>query len=107
MASFYEKTLTGIILKIKLNPKAKQNSIGEVFWADDETSCLKINVTAPPEDNKANKALINLLSSTMKIAKSHFEIISGKTSRNKKILINGDGDLLENKIKAFELLKWV
>lgn len=94
---FYEQVKEGVILKIKLNPKAKQNNVAGIF---DDDEVLKINVTSPPENNKANKALINLLSSKMKLAKSCFEIISGKISKNKKILIIGNFDFLENKLKA-------
>jgi uncharacterized protein len=42
-----------------------------------------VKVTAPPEKGKANTAVITLLSKTIGIPKSAFELISGETDRNK------------------------
>ena len=103
--TFYEKNSQGILLKVKLNPKAKQNNIAGLLVDKDNNSILKINVTAAPENNKANKALIDLLAAKMGIAKSNFEIIAGKTSKNKKILVSGDCEFLEKQMKVLE--QWI
>ncbi|MGD9637798.1 MAG: DUF167 domain-containing protein [Alphaproteobacteria bacterium] len=100
MNSFYEKAKNGLIIRIKLAPKAKQNSFNGVFVTPENETCLKVSVTQAPEDNKANKALIELLSSKIGLAKSNFEIITGKTSKNKKILILGNLDFLEKKLEV-------
>jgi len=46
----------------------------------------EIKITAQPIENKANKALIEFLSKSLKIAKSNIEIVKGETSKEKTIL---------------------
>lgn len=79
--------MTSQKLHIRLTPKAAQTRI--LGWADDAggQKILKISVTAPPEKGKANKALIDFLAKTLKIAKSDIEIIKGETDRNKTIIL--------------------
>lgn len=71
----------GIVLHVRISPNASKN---EIIKNNDE---LKIKITAPPVDGKANKVLIEFLSKTFKIPKSYFEIIKGETSKEKTILI--------------------
>ena len=73
------------VIAIKLTPKASKNAI--LGWFDDENGqkTLKISVTAVPENGKANKALINMLSKEYKIPKSHIRIVRGQTSTNKMV----------------------
>ncbi|MBU4056326.1 DUF167 domain-containing protein [Patescibacteria group bacterium] len=49
----------------------------------------KVYVTAPPEDSKANKKVIELLADYFKVAKSQVKIIKGEVSRNKIVEIVG------------------
>ena len=76
-----KKTDKGITLSLKILPNSSKN---ELIKNDNE---LKVKITAPPVDGKANKALIEFLSKTFKIPKSYFEIIRGETSKEKVILI--------------------
>ncbi len=66
-------------LNIKVIPNAKENSIKK------ENNILKVRVTAPAVDNKANKAIIPLLADYLKTKKSKIRIIKGEKSRNKLI----------------------
>ncbi len=50
---------------------------------------LKLAVTAAPEKGKANKAVIELLADTLHINESSIHIISGESSRDKRLLIEG------------------
>lgn len=50
---------------------------------------LKIAVTAPPEQGRANAAVIELLARRLGIAKSRIELVSGATHRHKKFLLDG------------------
>lgn len=75
-------------ISIKVTPNAKHNEI-----VDDVTDmlgdrCLRVKVTQPPEDGKANKAAIELLAKYFKIRKSAISIVSGTTSRNKIVEID-------------------
>lgn len=71
------------LLHIHVQPKASRNEIGEML----EDGLLKVRVTAPPEDGKANVAVIKLLAKRLTIAPSALEIVRGHTSRNKAIEI--------------------
>lgn len=73
------------IFIIKVIPNASKNSI-EGFQGD----VLKVRIQAPPDKGKANDALIAFLAKSWKLSKSQIRIISGHTSRLKKIEITGD-----------------
>jgi len=53
---------------------------------------LKARVRAVPENSKANRAIEKLIAKRLKIAKSTVRVISGDTSRNKTIRIDGETD---------------
>ena len=76
-------------LTVRLTPKASHTKIGEVALGADGQLYVKVYVTAVPEDNKANKALIDLLAKTLKIPKSNLQIVSGKTDRRKVVRLEG------------------
>ncbi len=87
----------GVILSIRVNPKASKSGINGLIGDE-----LKINLNAPPTDGQANKELIKLLSKTFSIPKSQVKIISGETSRSKKILlINADEQTIQTHINQF------
>ncbi|MFA5188189.1 MAG: DUF167 domain-containing protein [Patescibacteria group bacterium] len=71
------------IISVKVIPNSKINKIVE-----QKENFLKIKLTAPAHEGKANKALIIFLSQELKIPKSKIKIISGEKSREKKILIS-------------------
>jgi len=71
-----------IIVKVKIVPGSSKNKIVGVY-----NDALKITVTAPPIEGKANKKCIAYLAKYFDIAKSKIEILSGKNSRNKLIKI--------------------
>lgn len=48
---------------------------------------LKIKLTTPPVDGKANEEMIKLLAKHFKVSKSSIEILKGKTSKNKVVEI--------------------
>lgn len=77
----FKETTEGLLIRIRIVPNSSKNEI----IVEDEF--IKIKVTAQPIENKANKALIEFLSKTFKIAKSNIEIVKGDTSKEKTILI--------------------
>lgn len=78
----YKMTKEGIVLSVKIIPKSSRNAI--VGWEGEE---LKIRISAVPEKGEANAELISYLSEFLGIAKSKIEIISGQTSRHKRLII--------------------
>lgn len=71
-----------IVVKVKIVPGSSQNKIVGVY-----DNALKITITAPPVEGKANKKCIAYLAKYFDVAKSKIEIISGKSSKNKLIKI--------------------
>ncbi len=72
----------GVIVSVKVQPNAsKDRVVGE--HADQ----IKIAVTVAPEKGKANKVVIKVLSKWLGIKSSDIQIISGETSRDKKVFI--------------------
>jgi uncharacterized protein len=84
-------------LSIRLTPNASQSKLGDVALDADGSPYVKVYVTAIPEDNKANKALIELLSKTFRIPKTHIHIVSGFTDRRKVIWFEGESCPIINK----------
>jgi hypothetical protein len=73
-----------VCLSIKLQPRASKNEIGEA--AGDE---LKVKVTAPPVDSAANDALLRLLAETLGCPRGAVQLVRGRTSRHKQVLVQG------------------
>jgi len=74
-----------MIVNIHLAPNAKKNEIAGF----DSQGILKIKVTARPVEGKANEALIELLSKSLRLPKSGINIKQGLTSKNKLVEITG------------------
>jgi hypothetical protein len=83
-ATFIRETPGGVLLSVKLQPRASKNEIGEVL--DDE---LKIKVPTPPVDAAANQALVEFLAEKLGCSRGKVELIRGQTSRHKTILLHG------------------
>ena len=71
----------GAIFSVQAHAGAKMNEISGA-----RGGILKVSVTQAPEKGKANKAIIAVLSKGLSLRKSHFEILSGETSRQKRFL---------------------
>ncbi|HEX2591673.1 MAG TPA: DUF167 family protein [Rhizomicrobium sp.] len=79
--------------RVRLTPKGGRDAIDG--WRDlDGARVLHARVSAPPEDGKANAALLVLLAKTLGIAKSRLSIAAGETSRLKRIELDGNAALL-------------
>ena len=73
-----------VTFAVKVHPRAKKNAItGEVGDA------LKVALTAPPVDGKANEACIEFFAKLLKVPRSSVSIVAGSTSRNKLIRVAG------------------
>lgn len=68
-------------LRLRVIPGARVEKLGI------ENETLKIWIRAAPEDGKANKAVIALLTQRLKLPNNAATIISGQTSRDKRIKI--------------------
>lgn len=74
----------GIDLQIKAVPRAAKNGIQGVH-----DNALKVRLTTPPIDGKANAALIKFLSKALRVSKSQIHLVRGETDRHKTLRITG------------------
>jgi uncharacterized protein (TIGR00251 family) len=75
---------TGATFAVKVHPRAKKDAItGKVGDA------LKLSLTAPPADGKANQACIEFFAELLKVPRSSITIAAGQASRNKVIRVAG------------------
>ncbi len=83
MAEIHDTT-SGATFAVKVHPRAKKNAItGEVGDA------LKLSLTAPPADGKANEACVEFFAKLLNLPRSSVTIAAGQTSRNKVIRVAG------------------
>ncbi len=80
--AFYNLTAEVITLAITLVPKASKDEIVGIYGDE-----LKITITAPPIDGKANAHLMKYLAKQFKTAKSNITLLRGETTRHKLIAI--------------------
>ncbi len=74
----------GCVLPVRAQPGARKAGIMGAH-----AGALKIAVTVPPEDGKANKAVLEALRELLHLKRSQVELLSGETSRDKRFLIRG------------------
>jgi uncharacterized protein YggU (UPF0235/DUF167 family) len=55
----------------------------------EQAGALKLAVSAPPEDGRANEALVEMLAELLQIRRSQIALLSGQSARDKKFLIRG------------------
>jgi len=91
---------SGIRFDVRLTPGAGANALGGVVRDGDGKGHLRVRVTAIPEKNKANKALVAVIAKTLRVAKGLVEIRSGHTSRLKTIDVSGDALALAKSLTA-------
>ncbi len=91
----------GLRLAVRLQPGARKTELCGLAALADGGVALKARVTAAPEAGKANAALIALLAKTWRLPKGAFEIASGRSDRNKTLLIAGDPASLGARLAAW------
>jgi len=78
------ETRGGVTFQVRVQPRARKNAIvGEVGEA------LKLALTAPPVEGRANEACVAFLAEVLNVARSSVTIAAGASSRNKVIRVAG------------------
>jgi uncharacterized protein len=80
----------GVRVTVRLTPRGRADRIDGVARLADGTPVLKASVGAPPEDGRANEALLRLLSTEWGLARRDVPIVTGPRSRNKSVHVAGD-----------------
>ena len=82
--SWLREDSDGIVLTLHIQPGAKRTEVAGIHG-----EALKIRLAAPPVDGKANEALIAFVAKTLGVPKSRVELVSGQTSRAKRVRVAG------------------
>jgi uncharacterized protein len=79
-----QKSAEGVTFAVRVHPRAKKNAVtGKIGDA------VKISLTAPPIDGKANEACVDFLAKVLSVPRSSVTIASGQSSRRKVIRVVG------------------
>jgi uncharacterized protein (TIGR00251 family) len=74
----------GVTLAVKVQPRAQKNAVAGVVG-----EALKLALTAPPVEGRANEAVVEFVAELFRIPRSSVTIASGLSSRNKVIRLTG------------------
>jgi|SRR3990172_12340097 len=86
---------TGTALAIRVIPRASKNEVAGVL----EDGTIKIRLTSPPIDGRANHALIEFLSELLGIPRAKIQIVAGQKGRNKLVaILDTDASAVEKKL---------
>ena len=86
----------GATFSIRVQPRARKSAVvGELGES------LKVALTAPPVEGKANEACIAFLAELLEVPRSSITIAAGETSRNKLIRVSGvSAALIESRLRT-------
>ncbi len=71
-------------IAVRLSPRASRDEIGP-FEAD----VLRVRVTAPPVDGRANRALVRLLAKRLGVPRGDVRVVVGEKARQKVVAVEG------------------
>jgi uncharacterized protein (TIGR00251 family) len=77
-------TPDGCVLQVRAHPGAKRNAITGVH-----DGALKISLTTPPTDGRANEALIAFLAEQLRVPRARITLLTGASSRSKTLRVAG------------------
>lgn len=89
-------------LVVRLVPRASRN---EVAGFEGET--LRVRVTAPPVEGRANRALERLLAKRLDLPRGAVRVVAGQASRNKVVAVDGlDAAELHRRLGVSDIARW-
>lgn len=82
--SVFKESNGAVTFAVKVIPRAQKNQIVGI-----EGEAIKIRLSAPPVEGKANDALIVFFADVLKVARAQIEIVTGQSSRRKIVRVRG------------------
>jgi uncharacterized protein len=94
-----QETAEGVVLRLRVAPGSRRDALRGVHGG-----ALKLAVSAPPEDGKANAAVLALLAGVLGLHARQLSLLSGHASRDKRVLVGGVslGELARRIVKQLE-----
>lgn len=108
MSSPFVAVADGVVVTLKVTPRARHAGIDGVAALAEEggrgggqpSAALKVRVTAPPENGKANDAVAELLARSWHLPKRDLTLVAGAADRLKRFHIAGDPLTLKARLDA-------
>lgn len=97
--AFARPEARGLQLRLKVQPRARRESLGGTAPSMDGPR-LKVAVNVAPEDGKATKAVLALIARALHVPSSAVTLLHGATSREKTVLVEGDPASLMERLAA-------
>ncbi|SCZ61921.1 DUF167 family protein [Thiohalomonas denitrificans] len=91
MPAWFEWKGEELLLSLRIQPRARRDEI-----TGPHGGVLKVRITAPPVDGKANAHLLRYLARTFDVNRAQIEMVSGQTGRDKRVRIRSPGQLPES-----------
>lgn len=88
------RTHDGVVLAVRLTPKASSDEVAGVAPEAGGGPALKVRVRAAPEKGKANASLISTIADWLGVANTQCRLVSGGKSRLKQVQVRGEPDAL-------------
>ncbi len=88
MPNWFQQQGEAIVLRLYIQPKASRDKVMGVHGGE-----LKVAITAPPVDGKANAHLTKLLSKWFKLAKGNITIEKGELGRHKQVRLESPSQI--------------
>ncbi len=106
MTACWRRDASGAVrLEVRVTPGAGSDVVGGVHAGAGGAVRLAMRVSAPPEDGRANAAVLSVISEALGVAKSSLLLASGEKGRHKTIVISGDATALGARIDALAALE--
>ncbi len=86
--SFYRWDGEDLILQLHIQPRAARDE-----WVGPHGDRLKIRLTAPPVEGKANAGLCQFLATIFRVPKTQISVLAGQTGRDKRVRIHAPRQL--------------
>jgi len=85
---------------VRLTPRAGADRIDGVARSAEGRPVLRVSVTAPPAEGRANAALLQLLAREWRVARRDLALLTGPRSRSKTVRVAGDPAVLIERLRA-------
>lgn len=91
----------GVTLAVRLTPRAARTGLDGVRAEADGRPVLALRVAAPPVEGAANAALVAFVAKSLGLRKASVTLVSGETSRTKRLHLSGDPQVLAARLQAW------
>ena len=79
--------IKGTLLLLYIQPGASKTAVRGEFATTPPR--LKLSIAAPPTEGEANRLVLKFIAETLSVAKSKVHLLSGETSRQKNVWVEG------------------